>query len=68
MKSVKYPELLAMDAKQLEKQIADNLARITALNFQKVIGQLDNHAQFTTLRRDIARMQTALTEKKRQSK
>jgi large subunit ribosomal protein L29 len=68
MKSVKYPELLAMDAKQLEKQIAENQARITALNFQKVIGQLDNHAQFTTLRRDIARMQTALTEKKRQSK
>ena len=66
MKGIKYAEVQSLNADQLEKQIADNRARLTALAFQKTIGQLDNHAQILTLRRDIARMQTALRAHKAQ--
>ena len=63
MKGIKYAELQTQDVAHLERQIAENRARITTLAFQKVTGALDNHAQITTLRRDIARMKTALREK-----
>ena len=68
MKGVKYAELQSLDAAQINKQIDENRARLTALSFQKTIGQLDNHAQIETLRRDIARMKTALAERKPQAK
>ena len=68
MKGLKYSALLAQDAALLEKQIAENGARLTALRFQKVIGQLENTAQFETIRRDIARMKTALAEQKNAAK
>ncbi len=64
MKGLKYASLVALPEAQLEKNIAENHAKLTALRFQKVIGQLEDHAQFETIRRDIARMQTALAEKK----
>lgn len=63
MKGTKFTELQNQDAQTLERQIAENRARLTALEFQRVIGQLDNHAQIPTLRRDIARMKTALAAK-----
>ena len=68
MKGLKYAELANLNEEQLNKQIADNHARLTALNFQKTIGQLDNHAQMQTLKRDIARIQTALSERKTKAK
>ncbi len=68
MKGIKYAELQKLNAAEIEKQIAENHSRLTALSFQRVIGQLDNHAQIQTLRRDIARMQTALGARKTQAK
>ncbi len=68
MKGLKYAELANQSVEQLHKQIADNRARITALGFQKTVGQLDNHAQIETLRRDIARMQTAINARKTEAK
>jgi ribosomal protein L29 len=68
MKGLKYAELANLNEEQLNKQIADNRARLTALNFQKTIGQLDNHAQMETLKRDIARIETALSERKTKAK
>jgi ribosomal protein L29 len=68
MKGIKFTELQNQDAQTLERQIAENRARLTALEFQRVIGQLDNHAQIPTLRREIARMKTALATKARQGK
>ena len=68
MKGLKYAELANLNEEQLNKQIADNHARLTALSFQKTIGQLDNHAQIATIKRDIARIQTALTERKTKAK
>ena len=64
MKGLKYADLQNLEAAQIQKQIEENQSRLTALSFQKTIGQLDNHAQITVLRRDIARMQTALSERK----
>ncbi len=64
MKGLKFAELANLTEAQLKKQIGDNEARITALRFQKTVGQLDNHAQIVTLKRDIARMQTALSTRK----
>jgi ribosomal protein L29 len=60
MKGIKFSELQNQDAQALERQIAENRARLTALEFQKVIGQLENHAQIPALKREIARMKTAL--------
>jgi ribosomal protein L29 len=68
MKGLKYAALTDLTDTQLKKQIGENHARLTALRFQKTVGQLDNHAQISTLRQDIARMQTALTVRKPQSK
>ena len=63
MKGFRYAELKTHDQAHLERLIAENQSRITALAFQKVTGQLDNHAQIETLRRDIARMKTAIRER-----
>jgi ribosomal protein L29 len=68
MKGLKYASLTELPEVQLKKQIGENHARLTALRFQKTVGQLDNHAQIATLRQDIARMHTALTTRKSQSK
>ncbi len=68
MKGTKYASLTELTEALLTKQIADNRSRLTALKFQKVVGQLENHAQITTLRRDVARMETALRERKQKAK
>ncbi|HET6401040.1 MAG TPA: 50S ribosomal protein L29 [Candidatus Kapabacteria bacterium] len=68
MKALKYASLTELTDALLTKQIGDNRSRLTALKFQKVVGQLDNHAQIKTLRRDIARMETALRERKPEAK
>jgi ribosomal protein L29 len=64
MKGLKATEIRTWADDRLEKQIAENQSRLTALQFQKTIGQLDNFAQFETLKRDIARMMTVLSERK----
>ncbi len=65
MKGLKASDIRNWTADQLNKQINDNQARLTALQFQKSIGQLENTAQFVTLRKDIARLKTMLTEQKK---
>ncbi|HET9137123.1 MAG TPA: 50S ribosomal protein L29 [Candidatus Kapabacteria bacterium] len=63
MKATKTVELRGRDTADLKRQIAENESRLVALNFQKVTGHLDNNAQITTLRRDIARINTILHER-----
>ncbi|HYM20639.1 MAG TPA: 50S ribosomal protein L29 [Candidatus Kapabacteria bacterium] len=63
MKASKSNELRGRDIGELKRQIAENNARLIALNFQKVTGHLDNNAQITTLRRDTARINTILRER-----
>lgn len=68
MKALKYASLTEQTDALLAKQIGDNRSRLTALKFQKVVGQLDNHAQIKVLRRDIARIETALRGRKPEAK
>ncbi len=63
MKASKSSELRGRDSGELKRQIAENNARLIALNFQKVTGHLDNNAQIETLRRDNARINTILRER-----
>ena len=68
MKSIITSELRGRESKELKQQIAENLSRLTALNFQKVTGHLENSAQIGTLKRDIARINTVLRERELESK
>jgi large subunit ribosomal protein L29 len=63
MKATKAVELRGRDTVDLVRQIADNNARLVALNFGKVTGHLDNNAQIETLRRDNARIKTIMHER-----
>jgi large subunit ribosomal protein L29 len=63
MKGSKSSELRGRDSVDLKRQVAENNARLIALNFQKVTGHLDNNAQIETLRRDNARINTILRER-----
>jgi large subunit ribosomal protein L29 len=63
MKATKSIELRGRDIVDLQKQIAENNARLVSLNFSKVTGHLDNNAQIETLRRDNARIKTIIRER-----
>lgn len=63
MKATKALELRGRDTVDLQRQIAENNARLVALNFGKVTGHLDNNAQIETLRRDNARIKTIMHER-----
>ncbi len=67
MKASKPNELRGQDNATLTRQISENESRLVALNFQKMTGHLDNNAQIETLRRDIARIKTILTERSKQA-
>ena len=68
MKSTHASELRGRDNGELKQQIAENNARLTALNFQKVTGHLENSAQIRTLKQDIARIKTVLHERELETK
>ena len=68
MKSTHASELRGRDNGELKTQIAENLSRLTALNFQKVTGHLENSAQIATLKKDIARINTVLRERELETK
>lgn len=63
MKSLRTNELRSQAEPDLKRMIAENEARIVALNFQKITGHLEKPAQISTLRRDIARIRTILNER-----
>ena len=62
MKPEKIREMSADELRSKERELQEQLFR---LRFQKSIGQLENTAQFVTLRKDIARLKTMLTEQKK---
>lgn len=63
MKSLRTNELRSQGESDLKRMIAENEARIVALNFQKITGHLEKPAQISTLRRDNARIRTILNER-----
>jgi large subunit ribosomal protein L29 len=64
---------MALEAKDLREQTVEELEKreqelsdqLFALRFQKVTGQLEKPSKVREVRRDRARLQTVLTEKKR---
>jgi large subunit ribosomal protein L29 len=62
---MKASELRAKDVAALEKEVADLLRAHFGLRMQKATQQLTNHSTLRKTRRDIARVKTILTEKKK---
>ncbi len=60
---MKAEELRTKSVDELKKQLLDLRKEQFNMRFQKAGGQMDNTAQMKTLRRDIAKIKTILTEK-----
>ena len=62
---MKTSDLRAKDVAALEKEVADLLRAHFGLRMQKATQALTNHSTLRKTRRDIARVKTILTEKKK---
>jgi large subunit ribosomal protein L29 len=62
---MKASELRAKDVAALEKEVSDLLKAHFGLRMQKATQQLSNTSALGKTRRDIARVRTILTEKKK---
>jgi large subunit ribosomal protein L29 len=62
---MKTSELRAKDVAALEKEVTDLLRAHFGLRMQKATQQLTNHSVLRKTRRDVARVKTILTEKKK---
>ena len=62
---MKTSELRTKDVAALEKEVADLLRAHFGLRMQKATQALTNHSTMRKTRRDIARVKTILTEKKK---
>ncbi|MDO4439021.1 MAG: 50S ribosomal protein L29 [Eubacteriales bacterium] len=64
MKSKKYlEELKAKDVKALNEDLVAAKKELFNLRFQNATNQLDNTARINEVRKNIARIQTVITEK-----
>ncbi len=64
MKSSKYlEELRAKSAEELNNQLVDAKKELFNLRFQNATNQLDNTGRIKEVRKNIARIQTVITEK-----
>jgi large subunit ribosomal protein L29 len=64
---VKASEIRELDVEELERRIADTRRELFNLRFQHATGQLENTGQLREVRKNIARLLTALNQKKRES-
>ena len=64
---MKTSELRAKDVAALEKEVADLLRAHFGLRMQKATQQLTNHSTLRKTRRDVARVKTILSEKKKEA-
>ena len=63
MKSSKYlEELRAKSAEELNNQLVDAKKELFNLRFQNATNQLDNTGRIKEVRKNIARIQTVITE------
>ena len=62
---MKASELRGKDVAGLQKEVSDLLKAHFGLRMQKATQQLTNHSTLRKTRRDIARVKTILTEKKK---
>jgi large subunit ribosomal protein L29 len=64
MATVKAEDLRAKTADELKDQLVDLKKEQFNLRFQRATGQLENTARVRQVRRDIARIQTIMREKR----
>ena len=65
----KFSELLKLDSNQLKEKINDLRKESLNLRFQKSSGQLEKTARISSVRKQIARIKTALSDiEKRKTK
>ncbi len=68
VKSKKYlEELKAKDVKALNEELVTAKKELFNLRFQNATNQLDNTARINEVRKNIARIQTVITEKQKAS-
>ena len=60
---MKSKELFALSAAEISGKLADAREELMKLRFQQVTGQLTDTSRLRIVRRDIARMETILSEK-----
>jgi large subunit ribosomal protein L29 len=53
-------ELAELDDNDLRDELAEGKNKLFKLRFQRVTGQMENHAEITTTKRDVARILTEL--------
>ncbi|NQW29596.1 MAG: 50S ribosomal protein L29 [Ignavibacteria bacterium] len=63
MKSRKAEDLRGLTTQELESFVKESEENIVRLRFQAALGQLDDTSSIRTLRKDVARMRTLLTER-----
>ena len=59
---MKASELRNMSAEQLTAKLKELKAELFNLRFQHAINQLENHMRIQTVKRDIAKVNTVLSE------
>ena len=59
---MKVEEIREMQAEQIRSKLSDAHEELLKLRFQQVTGQLTDTSRLRLLRRDIARMETILTQ------
>ena len=63
MKTNEINELRNLDITELNDKIANQKQELLNLRFQLALGQLDNTAQISKIKKSIAVMKTIITEK-----
>jgi large subunit ribosomal protein L29 len=64
MTTTKASDLLELSVEQLEAKVAEAREESFRLGFRSATEAIDNPVRFRTLRRDIARMETVLRQKR----
>lgn len=57
---MKYKDIRELSDEELAQKLEDGRAELFNLRFQMATSQLDNTARVTTVKRDIARVQTEI--------
>ena len=59
---MKVKEIRALSAGEIQTKISDTRHELMNLRFQQITGQLTDTSRLRALRRDVARMETVLSE------
>lgn len=63
---MKANEIRKMNTADIQNEISALKKELFDLRFQAAVGQLDNTAQLSKIKKDIARMYTILTEREKE--